>query len=220
MKPVSAEMLLKAYRLGLFPMADGRASKTLYWLDPRQRGIIPLERFRVSRRLGRTVRQGKFEVRVDRDFGAVIAACAEPRAKNGDSWINNDIVRLYGELFERGAAHSVECLLNGQLAGGLYGVSVGGAFFGESMFSRVRDASKVALVHLAARLQLGGYSLLDTQFITDHLATFGAVEISRADYRRRLHVALQLEAQLPHHLPDCALERFLAAARLKRPPTE
>jgi len=213
-------MLLKAYRLGLFPMAEGRDSKTLYWLDPRRRGIIPLERFRVSRRLGRTVRQGKFEVAVDRDFGAVIAACAEPRSEDGDSWINSDILRLYGELFEQGAAHSVECRLNGQLAGGLYGVSLGGVFFGESMFSRIRDASKVALVHLAARLQLGGYSLLDTQFMTDHLATFGAVEVARADYRRRLDAALQRNAQWPHDLPDGALERFLAAARLRQPPVE
>jgi len=213
-------MLLKAYRLGLFPMAEGRDSTTLYWLDPRRRGIIPLERFRVSRRLGRTVRQGKFEVAVDRDFGAVIAACAEPRSEDGDSWINSDILRLYGELFEQGAAHSVECRLNGQLAGGLYGVSLGGVFFGESMFSRIRDASKVALVHLAARLQLGGYSLLDTQFMTDHLATFGAVEVARADYRRRLDVALQRHAPWPHDLPDGALERFLAAARLRRPPVE
>jgi len=213
-------MLLKAYRLGLFPMAEGRDSTTLYWLDPRRRGIIPLERFRVSRRLGRTVRQGKFEVAVDRDFGAVIAACAEPRSEDGDSWINSDILRLYGELFEQGAAHSVECRLNGQLAGGLYGVSLGGVFFGESMFSRIRDASKVALVHLAARLQLGGYSLLDTQFMTDHLATFGAVEVARADYRRRLDAALQRNAQWPHDLPDGALERFLASARLRRPPVE
>ena len=206
-------MLLTAYRLGLFPMADGRRSNTIYWLDPRRRGIVPLDRFRVSRRLGRTVRQGRFEVSVDGDFDAVIAACAEPRSDDGDTWINDDILRLYNELFQKGAAHSVECRLNGRLAGGLYGVSVGGAFFGESMFSRVRDASKVALVHLAARLRAGGYLLLDTQFVTDHLTTFGAMEISRTDYRRRLSAALQVEADLPRELPEGALERFLAAAR-------
>lgn len=206
-------MLLTAYRLGLFPMADGRRSNTLYWLDPRRRGVIPLDRFRVSRRLARTVRQGNFEVLVDSDFDAVIAACAEPRSDDGDTWINDDILRLYRELFRKGAAHSVECRLDGRLAGGLYGVSVGGAFFGESMFSRVRDASKVALVHLAARLRIGGYLLLDTQFVTEHLMTFGAVEISRTDYRRRLSAALQVEADLPRELPKGSLERFLAAAR-------
>ena len=206
-------MLLTAYRLGLFPMAEGRGSKTLHWLDPRRRGVIPLDRFRVSRRLCRTVRQGRFEVLVDSDFDAVIAACAEPRSDDGDTWINADILRLYRELYRKGAAHSVECRLDGRLAGGLYGVSVGGAFFGESMFSRVRDASKVALVHLAARLRLGGYRLLDTQFVTDHLATFGAIEISRLDYRRRLSAALQVEAELPPELPEGALEGFLASAR-------
>ncbi len=211
-------MLLTAYRLGLFPMADGRRSNTIYWLDPRRRGIVPLDRFRVSRRLGRTVRQGRFEVSVDGDFDAVIAACAEPRSDDGDTWINDDILRLYKELFQKGAAHSVECRLDGRLAGGLYGVSVGGAFFGESMFSRVRDASKVALVHLAVRLRAGGYLLLDTQFVTDHLTTFGAMEISRTDYRRRLSAALQVEADLPRELPEGALERFLAAARPTPPP--
>ncbi len=206
-------MLLTAYRLGLFPMADGRRSNTLYWLDPRRRGVIPLDRFRVSRRLGRTVRQGRFEVAVDCDFDAVIAACAEPRSDDGDTWINDDILRLYRELFRKGDAHSVECRLDGQLAGGLYGVSVGGAFFGESMFSRVRDASKVALVHLAARLRYGGYRLLDTQFVTGHLVTFGAMEISRTDYRRRLRSAIHVDTDLPRDLPDGELERFLAAAR-------
>ena len=206
-------MLLTAYRLGLFPMADGRRSSTLYWLDPRRRGVIPLDGFHVSRRLARTVRQGRFEVLVDGDFDAVIAACAEPRADDGDTWINDDILRLYRELFRKGAAHSVECRLEGRLAGGLYGVSIGGAFFGESMFSRARDASKVALVHLAARLRIGGYRLLDTQFFTEHLATFGAMEISRTDYRRRLRAALEAEADLPRELPAGALERFLASTR-------
>ena len=211
-------MLLTAYRLGLFPMADGRRSNTLYWLDPRRRGIIPLDGFRVSRRLARTVRQGRFEVLIDGDFDAVIAACAEPRSDGGDTWINDDILRLYRELHRKGAARSVECRLDGRLAGGLYGVSIDGAFFGESMFSRVRDASKVALVHLAARLRFGGYRLLDTQFLTDHLATFGAVEVSRTDYRRRLRAALEAEAELPQELPEGALERFLASARPKPPP--
>ncbi len=220
MTRISAEMLLKAYRLGLFPMADSRHSDTLYWLDPRRRGIIPLDAFRVSRRLARTLRQDRFEVSVDRDFDAVIQACARPRADGGDTWINDDILRLYRELAEQGAAHSVECWREGRLAGGLYGVSVGGAFFGESMFSRVRDASKVALVHLAARLVGAGYRLLDTQFLTPHLALFGAVEISRGEYRRRLGEALQVEAALPRELDRGALLGFLARARLRPLPSE
>ena len=211
-------MLLTAYRLGLFPMADGRRSDRLYWLDPRRRGVIPLEGFHAPRRLARTVRQGRFEVGVNGDFDAVIAACAEPRAEDGDTWINDDILRLYRELHRKGAAHSIECRLEGRLAGGLYGVSIGGAFFGESMFSRARDASKVALVHLAARLRLGGYRLLDTQFVTGHLAAFGAVEISRTAYRSRLRAALAAKAELPPELPEGALERFLASARPTPPP--
>ncbi|MCY4231297.1 MAG: leucyl/phenylalanyl-tRNA--protein transferase [Alphaproteobacteria bacterium] len=215
---ISADILLAAYRMGFFPMANGRLSDTLYWLDPRQRGIIPLDGVHVSRRLARTVRQGRFEVLVDGDFDAVIAACAEPRTDDNETWINDDILRLYQELHRRGAAHSVECRLDGQLEGGLYGVSIGAAFFGESMFSRVRDASKVALVHLAVRLYLGGYLLLDTQFFTKHLATFGAIEISRTDYRRRLRAAINTNAELPCNLPEDALVQFLASARPKLPP--
>ncbi|MGQ9367362.1 leucyl/phenylalanyl-tRNA--protein transferase [Azospirillum sp. ST 5-10] len=187
---LNAQLLLRAYAAGIFPMAESAESTDLYWFDPELRGVLPLERFHVPRRLRRTVRRGLFEVRVDGDFGAVIRACAEATADRPKTWINGDIVRLYGELHDAGFAHSVECWRDGELAGGLYGVSLAGAFFGESMFSRATDASKVALVHLVARLRAGGYTLLDTQFVTEHLSQFGALEIPRAEYRRRLADAL------------------------------
>lgn len=173
-------------------MADSRRHTAMFLIDPPRRGVIPLEGLRVSRRLARTVRSDRFEVRVDSAFNAVIEACAAPgpTAGRSETWINGAIQVLCGELFARGNAHSVETWRDGRLAGGLYGVAVGAAFFGESMFSAERDASKVALVHLVARLRIGGYRLLDTQFVTDHLASLGAVEISRADYGRRLANAL------------------------------
>ncbi len=190
-------MLLAAYAQGLFPMGENRDDPSLYWVSPELRGVIPLDGFHVPRRLARTVRQGHFTVTSDTAFGAVMAECAAPRPGREQSWINSEIFRLYGALFASGQAHSVECWQDGKLAGGLYGVSIGGAFFGESMFSNVTDASKVALVHLVEMLNRGGYVLLDTQFLTGHLATFGAIEIPRAHYLLLLQDAIRRAAVWP-----------------------
>ncbi|MGF7173417.1 leucyl/phenylalanyl-tRNA--protein transferase [Azospirillum doebereinerae] len=189
---LSAPMLLRAYAAGIFPMAESAESKELHWFDPERRGILPLDGFHVARSLRRTVRRGVFELRFDSAFQQVIESCAETTVDRPKTWINDDIVRLYTELFEAGFAHSVECWREGRLVGGLYGVSIGGAYFGESMFSRETDASKVALVHLVARLRAAGFTLLDTQFVTEHLGHFGALEIPRAEYRRRLNRALEV----------------------------
>jgi leucyl/phenylalanyl-tRNA--protein transferase len=201
---LTPEILLEAYAAGIFPMADSADDPELFWVDPTRRGILPLDAFHVPRRLQRVLRRGRFEVRVDSDFAAVMRGCAEASETRPSTWINDEIVRLYTALAARGAAHSVECWLDsergGALVGGLYGVSLGAAFFGESMFSRVSDASKVALVHLVARLRQGGYRLLDTQFVTPHLAQFGAVEISRARYHRLLAEALRYRAVFPRDL--------------------
>jgi leucyl/phenylalanyl-tRNA--protein transferase len=188
---VTPELLLRAYRAGLFPMAETRNSNRLYWLDPEHRGVLPLDRFHAPRRLLRTVLSGLYEVSSDRDFPAVIAGCAAAAPGREDTWINRDIEYLFGELHRTGQAHSVECWSGGVLVGGLYGVSLGAAFFGESMFSISRDASKVALVHLVARLRVGGYRLLDTQFNTSHLTQFGTEEVPRADYKIRLGAAVE-----------------------------
>ena len=181
-------------------MAESADDPELFWVDPERRGILPLDGLHVPRRLRRVVRQGRFDVRVDSDFAATLAACAEATEKRPNTWINAEIVRLYTALFERGFAHSVECWQDGALAGGLYGVSIGGAFFGESMFSRVADASKVALVHLVALMRIGGYRLLDLQFVTPHLAQFGAIEVPRAQYRRFLAEALRYRCVFPRGL--------------------
>jgi leucyl/phenylalanyl-tRNA--protein transferase len=208
MMQLTPELLLNAYAVGIFPMAEARDDPELYWIDPERRGILPLECFHVPRSLRRTLRRDPFEVRVDSAFRDVVAGCAEPTAERPESWINDDIRMVYGALFDAGYAHSVECWQDGELAGGLYGVAIGGAFFGESMFSRARDASKVALVHLVARLEAGGFRLLDTQFVTAHLARFGAVEIARDEYRRRLRSALRTRASFPATLSAAALERY------------
>ncbi len=186
---VTPELMLRAYRAGLFPMAETRQGDRLYWLDPEQRGVLPLDGFHLPRRLHRTVTDATYEVTADRDFAGVIAACAESRPGREDTWINADIERLFLTLHRQGHAHSIETYAGGALVGGLYGVVLGGAYFGESMFSRARDASKVALVHLVARLRLGGFTLLDTQFVTAHLAQFGAREIPRGQYRAMLEQA-------------------------------
>ena len=186
--------LLDCYRRGVFPMADARDDDRVFLIDPQKRGVIPLDGFHVATRLARTVRSERFQVSADTDFPAVVEACAEARPGRPETWINGPIQHLYERLHRAGRAHSVECRLDGALVGGLYGVSLGGAFFGESMFSTARDASKVALVHLVARLIVGGYRLLDTQFMTSHLAQFGALEIPRAAYRRRLAEALEAPA--------------------------
>jgi leucyl/phenylalanyl-tRNA--protein transferase len=192
---ITAELMLRAYRHGLFPMAETRRGERLFWLDPERRGVLPLDGFHLSRRLRRTVLSDGFEVCADRDFAATIAGCATPVPGRDDTWINPQIERLFGELHRLGHAHSVECRQRGALVGGLYGVAIGGVFFGESMFSFVTDASKVALVHLVARLRLGGFRLLDTQFVTAHLAQFGALEIPREEYKARLALALEAPAQ-------------------------
>lgn len=201
MRPFDAEALLDCYRRGVFPMAESRDDPRLFLVDPDARGVLPIEGLHVPRRLARTVRSDVFQVTVDQSFDEVVEACAEDRPGRDDTWINNPIQHLYGELFDRGAAHSVECRRDGRLVGGLYGVSHAGAFFGESMFSDERDASKVALVHLVARLKLGGYRLLDAQFLTEHLAQFGAVEIPREAYRRRLAAALDATGDFDYAPP-------------------
>jgi leucyl/phenylalanyl-tRNA---protein transferase len=183
---ITPDVLLRAYSIGLFPMAESREAETLFWVEPEARGVFPLDGLIVSRSLAKTTRGDAFEVAADRAFDAVMAACAD----RDKTWINADIRRLYGALFDFGCAHSVEAYQDGELVGGLYGVSLGAAFFGESMFHRARDASKVALVHLVARLRLGGFRLLDAQFVTPHLAALGAVEIPRDEYRRRLSAAI------------------------------
>ena len=201
---LTPDILLAAYAAGIFPMAESAADPELFWVDPRRRGILPLDAFHVARRLRRVVRQSPFEIRCDSAFEEVLRGCAEASEKRPNTWINDEIVQLYAGLFARGAAHSVECWHDGVLAGGLYGVSLGAAFFGESMFSREREASKVALVHLVARMRLGGYRLLDTQFLTPHLARFGGIEISRARYHRLLAEALSYRAVFPSDLPSGA----------------
>lgn len=189
--PVSPDILLRAYAAGIFPMAESADDPVLHWIEPKKRGILPLDCFHLSARMAKMVRQGRYRVEVDRDFDAVITACAAPRkTEAGETWINAPIRRLYGALFEAGHCHTVEVYDGDALVGGLYGVRLGSAFFGESMFHRARDCSKLALVHLVARLRAGGFSLLDTQFVTDHLMQFGAREIERRDYRRRLDRAL------------------------------
>ena len=197
---ITPELLLQAYRIGVFPMGERRDDPKLYWLDPRLRAILPLDAFHLPQRLKRTVRQGRFEVVADTAFADVVRACAEPRPGHPESWINDPIVELYTELHRRGHAHSVECRFDGRLVGGLYGVSVGAAFFGESMFSRERDASKVALVHLVARLIRGGFCLLDCQFMTEHLRSFGAIEVPREQFRVLLNEAINRTATFQREL--------------------
>jgi leucyl/phenylalanyl-tRNA--protein transferase len=187
---LTPEVLLKAYACGIFPMAESADDAALYWVEPERRGILPLDEFHIPLRLARTVRADRFTVVCDRDFDAVIAGCAEPRPGRARTWINTRIRNLYRGLYDVGHCHTVEAYAGDELVGGLYGVSLGAAFFGETMFHRARDASKVALVHLVARLKAGGYRLLDTQFVTDHLKTFGAVAVSRRQYHKLLEQAV------------------------------
>lgn len=211
---LTPDQLLQAYRIGLFPMAESREARTLSWYDPPMRGVLPLNAFHLSRRLRRTVLTGPLQVTADCRFAEVIAACAASTEGREQSWINPEIERLFTELHRRGYAHSIECNLEGELVGGLYGVAIGGAFFGESMFSRVRDASKVALVQLVSRLRLGGYTLLDTQFTTPHLAQFGGYEITRMRYRRALQQALTQPAHWITVLPEGGLASMIKDANL------
>lgn len=183
---ITAEVLLKAYSCGIFPMAESADDEELFWIEPKHRGIIPLDKFHVPKRLARTIRSGKFDVRIDQDFESVMQGCASPRPDRPSTWINKRIKELYTELFEKGHCHTVEVYQDNELIGGLYGVELNAAFFGESMFSYKNDASKIALVYLVARLRYAEFTLLDTQFVTDHLSKFGAIEIDKEQFQRRL----------------------------------
>ncbi|MCB9993926.1 MAG: leucyl/phenylalanyl-tRNA--protein transferase [Hyphomicrobiaceae bacterium] len=189
---LSADLILRAYMAGIFPMADGADDPDLFWVSPERRGIIPLDGLHVSKSLRKAIRATPFEIVVDRDFDQTIANCATKGTERDTTWINATIRRLYGELFERGFCHTVEVWDGAEMVGGLYGIALGGAFFGESMFHTRTNASKMALVHLVDRLNAGGFRLLDTQFLTDHLASLGAIEISRAEYELRLTNALEV----------------------------
>ena len=198
---LTAEDLLRAYAAGIFPMAEARDDPAIHWVDPRRRGVFPLDRFHVSRSLARAIRRDDYGVTVDSDFAGVVAACAD----RPETWINAPILSLYTDLFRAGHAHSLEIRdTGGALIGGVYGVVLGAAFFGESMFSRRRDASKIALAWLVHRLRAGGFTLFDTQFLTPHLASLGAVEIGRGEYHRRLAAALDRRAEWnpPGYAPD------------------
>ncbi len=201
--------MLRAYAVGIFPMAESRSDLDVHWIDPERRGILPLDRFHLPRKLRRRLRNKEFEVSCNKAFSEVIRLCAAPEPNRPDTWINPTIEHLYNGLHRMGFAHSVECRKDGALVGGLYGVGLGAAFFGESMFSRHTDASKVALAHLVARLRHGGFLLLDTQFTTQHLKQFGAIEITRAQYRARLSRAIRRSAQFPESLDEGLFEAFL-----------
>ena len=212
MTPLDPDLLLRAYTIGVFPMAESRTAPDVYWVEPKRRGVLPLEGFHLSRSLAKTVRSDRFTVTCDQAFSEVVALCAEPVPGRPDSWISPQIERAYGILHRRGNAHSIECWHDGVLVGGLYGVKLGAAFFGESMFSRMSDASKVALAWLVARMRVGRFRLLDTQFLTDHLASLGAVAIDRDVYRLLLDGALSAEA--------AAGADFFALDRLPPPDSE
>ncbi len=213
MNQITPEILLKAYRVGVFPMAESARSHGLHWIDPPERGVLPLHAFHVSRSLAQTVRRRVFEVRVNTAFEHVITKCAAATADRPDTWINDRILRLYSGLFKMGQAHSVECWKDETLVGGLYGVHIGGAFFGESMFSRMTDASKVALVHLVARLKFGGFTLLDTQFLTAHLSRFGAIAVPKSRYIWMLEAAVAQQGDFSKFNLDAEAETVLEIAR-------
>lgn len=198
MSKLDPDLLLRAYSVGVFPMADSRRANEVYWVEPRKRGVLPLDQFRLSRSLTKKIRADRFSVTADKAFDTVVRMCAEATPDRPETWINEDIERAYSILHARGHAHSIECWLDGDLVGGLYGVKLGGAFFGESMFSRERDASKIALAWLVARLKAGGFSLLDCQFITSHLASLGAIEIGRDEYVGLLDEALGAKRRRIH----------------------
>jgi leucyl/phenylalanyl-tRNA---protein transferase len=190
---ITPQVLLKAYSCGIFPMAESAEDPALYWIEPQHRGVLPLDRVHVPSRLARTLRATDLKVRIDSDFQGVIAGCAKERPGRSSTWINSRIRSLYQDLFKMGYCHTVEVWEDDRLVGGLYGVALGGAFFGESMFSYQRDASKIALVHLAGRLIAGGFVLLDTQFVTEHLRQFGTVEVGREEFHRQLDASLKVK---------------------------
>lgn len=191
---LTPELILRAYQAGIFPMAESADDSEIFWVSPQMRGVIPLDGFKVSKSLAKTLRKHRFSIRVDHDFHATIAGCATAGSEREATWINATITDLYAELFEMGYCHTVEVYDGDALVGGLYGLSIGAAFFGESMFHRATDASKIALAHLVDRLNAGGYALLDTQFVTPHLASLGAIEVPRAIYEVRLAGALSMQA--------------------------
>ncbi len=209
---LTPDLLIRAYSVGLFPMAESHDDPTLYWIDPEWRGVLPLDGFHVPRSLRKAVRKVTFKVHVNKAFPDVIRACAEPTDSRDDTWINDNILDAYCALHKMGCAHSIEAWLDGKLVGGLYGVSLGQAFFGESMFSRERDASKIALCHLVARLTFAGFRLLDTQFVTKHLERFGAKEVPRSDYRTLLSEALNYDAGFFAHYEEGEISRYLLQA--------
>ena len=210
---ITPQVLLKAYSCGIFPMAESADDPALYWIEPQARGILPLEAVHIPRRLAKTVRQGTFEVRINSDFAAVIDGCAASKAGRRSTWINARIRSLYGALFAQGYCHTVEAWRDGRMVGGLYGVALGGAFFGESMFSTERDASKVALVYLCARLAYGGFTLLDTQFVTDHLPHFGTIEVEGQEFPRLLEPALARDADFHALSAEAPPDQILAILR-------
>ena len=213
---ITPQVLLKAYSCGIFPMAESADDPALYWIEPQHRGILPLEHVHVPRRLERTVRSGALRVAIDTDYDGVIEGCAAERAGRRSTWINGRIRGLYQELFRLGHCHTVEVWDGDRLVGGLYGVALGGAFFGESMFSYVRDASKIALVHLVGRIIGGGFTLLDTQFVTDHLRQFGTIEVDRDDFHGLLDGALKHSAdflRLPLDTPGPAILDIIEQAQ-------
>jgi leucyl/phenylalanyl-tRNA--protein transferase len=212
MTTITPQILLRAYAAGIFPMAESAEDNALYWVEPDERGVIPLGGLKISRSLRRAVKRQTFEIAIDRDFASVIAACAEKTPDRKSTWINSRIKSLYTQLHRIGAAHSVECWKDGKLAGGLYGVRIGAVFFGESMFSRATDASKVALVHLVARLNAGRFKLLDAQFINAHLSTLGAVAMPKAEYHRALEEALEANADFFAFKDDADPEKVLQLA--------
>ncbi len=191
---IPPELLLRAYASGVFPMAESADDPEVFWVRPEARGVIPLDAFHVPKSLAKTIRQGRFEIRYDHDFAGVIDGCAETGEGRASTWINAPIREAYLDLHRRGHCHSVEAWRDGRLVGGLYGVNLGGAFFGESMFSRERDASKVCLAHLVERVRRQGFVLLDTQFTTEHLKRFGAIDVPRRKYEKLLEEALKGEA--------------------------
>lgn len=211
MTDITPALLLKAYACGIFPMAKTRVDKDVFWVQPKLRGIIPLNDFHVSRSLRKRLRQNKYTVKVDTAFPEVLAGCAEQTSLRSDTWINSQIKEIFSSLFDAGVTHSVEAWKEGQLVGGLYGLTIGAAFFGESMFTRADDASKVALCHLVGILKRGNYVLLDTQFTTDHLKQFGAIEISQKDYLTKLSAALSRQGKFGEPLSQSDLERILSS---------
>ncbi|MCA3555162.1 leucyl/phenylalanyl-tRNA--protein transferase [Aestuariivirga sp.] len=216
MSAITPQVLLRAYAAGIFPMAESAEDNALYWVEPEERGVIPLDGLRISHSLRKSLRRGLFEVTVDADFPAVIAACAEKTPDRRSTWINSRIVALYTQLHRMGCCHSVECRQDGELVGGLYGVRIGAVFFGESMFSRATDASKVALVHLVARLNFGGFGLLDAQFVNPHLERLGAIAVPRAEYHRLIEPLLDRTADFFAFDKDDDPETVLAWAAGRR----